>query len=312
MIKLINGLVILIMLSGCAGYQLQLTTPSPDPEKYNTFVPLVSAESTQPMPTSSPTKTSSPTSLPTMVPTPEETLTPSPGQYFTTLPPGSDLPGDAECAAAVKSRPENKGLNAVYNSTPGNQSLASDFFGNSDDPRANSEIAPRVSGNFTGTTDEILQWVACKWGIDEDIVRAQAALESWWHQNAMGDWTSDPNSCPPGHGLGVDGQPGMCPESWGVLQNRYPYEQSSWPGIADSTAFNVDTAYAIWRTCFEGYEWWLNDVDHGAEYSAGDAWGCIGRWFTGRWDTQPGNDYADRVKDYLNNRIWETAGFQEP
>ena len=48
--------------------------------------------------------------------------------------------------------------------------LATDIFGGSD-PRANTEIAARVTGNFTGTTDMILQWAACKWGIDEDIVR---------------------------------------------------------------------------------------------------------------------------------------------
>ena len=51
----------------------------------------------------------------------------------------------------------------------------------------------RVTGNFTGTTDQIIQWAACKWGIDEDIVRAQAAKESGWHQNAAGDWRTDGN-----------------------------------------------------------------------------------------------------------------------
>ena len=30
-----------------------------------------------------------------------------------------------------------------------------------------------VTGNYTGTTDEIVRWAACKWGIDEDVVRAQ-------------------------------------------------------------------------------------------------------------------------------------------
>ena len=52
-------------------------------------------------------------------------------------------------------------------------------------PRAGRVRCPptlyrRVTGNFTGTTDEIIQWAACKWGIDEDIVRAQMAKESWW------------------------------------------------------------------------------------------------------------------------------------
>ena len=31
-----------------------------------------------------------------------------------------------------------------------------------------------VDGDFAGTTDQLIQWAACKWGIDEDIVRAPA------------------------------------------------------------------------------------------------------------------------------------------
>lgn len=131
---------------------------------------------------------------------------------FATLLPGSALPNEQDCAAAVKSKAENKGMNAVYNQTLSSQSLGSDYFGWGD-PRMNTEIAPRVTGNFTGTTDEILQWAACKWGNDEDIVRAQAARESWWQMTAKGDWSTDPDVCSPGHGLGVDGKPGQCPES---------------------------------------------------------------------------------------------------
>jgi autotransporter family porin len=112
--------------------------------------------------------------------------------------------------------------------------------------------------------------------------------------------------------LGADGQPGLCPESFGILQNRYPYEQSGWPGIATSTAFNADLTYAIWRACFEGYEWWLEDVEHGAPYVAGDAWGCFGRWFSGRWHTPAADGYISAVQDYHAQRIWETPNFQEP
>jgi autotransporter family porin len=75
---------------------------------------------------------------------------------------------------------------------------------------------------------------------------------------------------------------------------------------------NADLAYGIWRTCFEGYETWLNTVDQGQHYAAGDAWGCVGRWFSGRWHTQPAEDYITRVKGYLSQRIWETHDFQEP
>ena len=34
---------------------------------------------------------------------------------------------------------------------------------------------------------EIIQWAACKWGIDEDIVRAQVIKESYWYQSTNGD-----------------------------------------------------------------------------------------------------------------------------
>jgi len=232
--------------------------------------------------------------------------------HFSTLPPGSVLPGDATCAAEVKTRSENKRMNVTFDATRGSQSLSSSFFGSADDPRADGVIAPRVTGNYAGTTDEILQWAACKWGIDEDVVRAQAAIESWWRQTALGDFGTDPTQCPPAHGLGVDGTPGQCPQSYGVLQNRWPFEQSSWPGIAQSTAFNADTAYAIWRTCFEGYELWLNSVEHGQTYAAGDQWGCVGRWFAGRWHTPAADGYIANVQSYLSQRIWETPNFQEP
>jgi hypothetical protein len=244
--------------------------------------------------------------------TPTPGPTPTSVAHFSTLPPGSVLPSDGTCAAEVKTRSENKGVNAAYNATTGGQGLPASFFPSSDDARAATQIAPRVSGNYTGTTDEILQWAACKWGIDEDVVRAQAAIESWWHQNALGDWGTDPTQCPPGHGLGVDGMAGQCPQSWGILQNRWPFEQASWPGIQRSTAFNADTAYAIWRACYEGYELWLNTVPHGQPYAAGDQWGCVGRWFAGRWHTAPADGYVANVQSYLSQRIWETTNFQEP
>jgi autotransporter family porin len=128
----------------------------------------------------------------------------------------------------------------------------------------------------------------------------------------MGDWSSDASRCAPNRGLGVDGKAGQCPESFGILQNRYPYEKSAWPGIASSTAMNADLAYAIWRVCFEGYEGWLNTVERGRDYAAGDAWGCFGRWFSGRWHTDAAEGYIGRVRDYLNQRIWTTANFQQP
>ncbi|OLB77101.1 MAG: hypothetical protein AUI14_17320 [Actinobacteria bacterium 13_2_20CM_2_71_6] len=231
---------------------------------------------------------------------------------FATLAPGAALPSGAQCATWVRAKPypENKGANRKANQTTGHHVGTSFFQGG--DPRANAKIGARVDGQFTGTTREILRWAACKWGVDEDLVLAQAAVESWWLQGTLGDWTGDASRCAPGRGLGVDGKSGQCPESYGILQNRYPYEQSAWPGIATSTAMNADLGYAIWRTCFEGYEGWLNTVERGRDYAAGDAWGCVGRWFSGRWHVAAGDQYVGKVRGYLDQRIWETANFQQP
>ncbi|MCL5999390.1 MAG: hypothetical protein M1546_25505 [Chloroflexi bacterium] len=233
------------------------------------------------------------------------------GRYFNTLPTGVALPSDAQCAAAVKPRPETMGINTPYNTKRGSQRLAKNFFSSSD-PLANTRIASRVTGNFVGSTDEILQWVACKWGIDEDIVRAQVAVESKWKQVNIGDWHSNPNRCPPGHAPGADGREGVCPESWGLMQVKYRFFSSAWPSAKQSTAFNVDTAYAVWRACYEGYETWLNDVDRGQDYAAGDLWGCIGRWYSGRWYTPAAIKYINEVQQRLAVRLWEQQSFQQP
>jgi hypothetical protein len=257
-------------------------------------------------------------------PSPSPSVTPKPSAtthaavaaapaFFGTLPPGAALPSGAQCARWVLARPtpERKGANLAFNRATG-QHVGSDFYPAGDTPQADQLLAPRIDGDFTGTTSEILRWAACKWGINQNIVFAQAAVESWWNQTTLGDWGTDASACPPGHGLGADGTAGQCPQSYGILQNRYPFEQASWPGIADSTAMNADTAYAIWRSCYDGYETWLNNVPHGSTYQAGDAWGCVGRWFAGRWDTAAANQYVAKVKQYLAERIWTTPDFQQP
>lgn len=224
--------------------------------------------------------------------------------YFHTLPPGAKLPSGAECARLIRgsSSPESRPVNAQFNRVTGGD-VPPGFFPDGDSPQA-ADLAPLITGDFTGTTQEILEWAACKWGIDQDVVFAQAAVESWWQQAKLGDWTSNVTLCPPGHGLGADGTPGKCPQSYGILQVRYSPEQSAWPGIAVSTAMNVDAAYAIWRSCYDGFEVWLNDSPKSQPYSAGDLWGCVGRWFTGNWYTPEADGYIDLVKKFANERIW--------
>lgn len=222
---------------------------------------------------------------------PSTTTVPTTG-HFATLPPGSALPSDAACAAAVRATPELRADNATANATRGA------------DP---NDTYPRVTGAFTGTTDEILQWVACKWGIDEDIVRAQIAKESSWHQSAGGDLTTDQTLCHPAKRTGI----GSCPESIGLGQVRFQYHGSAFEdeNAIRSSAYNVDYTYAIWRSCYEGELTWLNTVERGATYTGGDAWGCLGVWFSGRWRTASANGYIAAVQQYLADRIWERPDF---
>jgi autotransporter family porin len=216
-----------------------------------------------------------------------------------TLPPGSVLPSDATCRARVHAAAEKRAVNTRFNQTPGRATPA--------DP--DLAFAHRVTGSFTGTTDEIIQWTACKWGIATDLVRAQVALESWWHQDAAGDFTTNAAICAPGHPIGADGRPGQCPESIGLMQVRTQYFRAYIDTAVASSAYNLDVGYAVWRSCFEGTETWLDTVERGRQYAAGDAWGCMGRWFSGRWYTSAANDYIARVQDYLARRVWTTSDF---
>jgi hypothetical protein len=230
---------------------------------------------------------------------------------FGTLPPGAKLPSAGQCARWVRASPspENRPANKTFNETTG-QHVGTSFFPAGDSPQV-SRLAPLINGDFTGTTEEILRWAACKWGVDQNVVFAQAAVESWWRQTHLGDWGADAGLCPPGHGLGGDGTPGKCPQSYGILQNRYPFEKAAWPSIGTSTAMNADAAYAIWRSCYDGDEIWLNNEPRGQQYHAGDLWGCVGRWYAGSWYTPAAKQYIGAVKQALRERVWEQAEFRQ-
>ena len=111
--------------------------------------------------------------------------------------------------------------------------------------RSDMPYARYVNGRFRGTTDEIIQWAAYKWGFRPSVLRAVATVESWWHQSAVGD----------------NG------DSFGLFQVRRPYHCWDACRIArDSTAFNADYYGGILRAYFDGKMDWLNTVERGREY----------------------------------------------
>jgi hypothetical protein len=156
--------------------------------------------------------------------------------------------------------------------------------------KARSEMpyARFVDGRFKGTTDEIIQWASYKWGIDTDVMRAVAAIESWWHMYTVGD----------------NG------DSFGLYQVRRPFHCWDECRIARRfTAWNADYYGGIIRAYFDGKMKWLNTVERGRDYGPGDLWGSVGAWFSGRWWTQPSADYIARVRGYLDDRVWERGYF---
>lgn len=237
--------------------------------------------------------------------------TPTASQRFNTLPPGVTLPSESACAAHVRRnswepRPDNTTANQ---SVPTTEQIAQlSVWGPAIglDTKANG-LQEQITGSFTGTTDEILQWVACKWGIDEDIVRAEAIVESDWHQDQQGDQTEDQALCPPGTWNG-----NSCYQSYGILQVKYIFSPSSWPMSREDTAFNAEYAYGLIRTCYEGWMTYLSErtpLPGYARYHAGDIWGCIGRWYSGGWYDQGAVTYINEVKTALANEAWLRAGF---
>jgi hypothetical protein len=236
---------------------------------------------------------------------------PSAPARFTTLPPGATLPSESECASRVRRNswePRLDNYTANYR-IPSHQQIADlapwDSY-SGQDPKADT-LRRQITGNFTGTTDEILQWVACKWGIDEDIVRAEAVAESHWHQSQEGDQTNDRRLCPPGTWNGTS-----CYQSYGILQIKYIYNKTAWPMSRDDTAFSAEYMYGIIRACYEGWTTYLSEsipVAGYPRYHAGDIWGCIGRWYSGGWYVQDAIGYINSVKAHLANEEWRQAGF---
>ncbi len=177
------------------------------------------------------------------------TATSTSTEAFTTLPPGTKLPSEADCASHVQQsswepRSDNFTANHSVPTTDQISKLAPWGPDSGLDPKADS-FRKQITGNFKGTTNQILQWVACKWGIDENIVRAEAVTESNWFQSDRGDWTTNQSLCPPSTWDGTG-----CYQSYGILQIKYIYNTTAWPMSRDDTAFSAEYTYALLRVCY--------------------------------------------------------------
>jgi hypothetical protein len=267
---------------------------------------------------------------------------PAKAGYFRLQPVGvwSGLPSDATCATSVRrSTWEPRPDNHVPNHRKPDAAAVHKAFaarpvsgGGSDDPRWDSWLLQRVDGQFTGTTDEIFQWAACKWGLSDNVLRAIAVRESTWYEYeiypsgrpvldwGMGDMMPPHTSgaavyCDGLAGNGRDYQrdfgAGICPRtfsiagemswespSWGQMPNN---QNGTFPFSIRSTAFALDYLASQLRGCYNGWQYWLKGS---GRYAKGDLWGCVGAWYAGEWHTADANGYISRVQTELTQLTW--------
>jgi hypothetical protein len=273
---------------------------------------------------------------------------PAPG-YFSLRPVGSwsSLPAGDDCRSMLHRSPwEPRPVNSRANHTAVDPVRVHAAFAarpravGAYDARWNSWLLRRVDGQFQGTTDEIFQWAACKWGLPDNLLRAIAVRESTWYQDAtypqgrcVTNWgcgdlpaAADASTRRYCDGLarlgGYDYQndygTGLCPKTFSIVGvmdwqapawGRMPDNQNgTFPYNRDSTAFAVDYLAAHLRGCYEGWEHWLGRAGSG-NYAAGDLWGCVGSWYAGDWHSAAGDAYASRVRDEMRGRRWLDSGW---
>lgn len=255
------------------------------------------------------------------------------------VPPGGQLPSDAQCAARVTKTKESRPANATANKTKGKANAPLSNWGVAAVP-----LAKRVSGNFAGTTDEIIQWASCKWGFEPDPVRAQVMIESGWRQGALGGYETNPAKCADKslrrvvlptattaaaqasttttttRPLPGQGAPGQIPTT-AITAPQQPTTTTAPPVV-----YECPTAFGLLqiRSDFHPgtYPMSLKSTAYNLDYSLamkracyegvswlgaktkGNAWGCVGVHYSGNWLDPAANSYVERVKNMLARRGW--------
>jgi hypothetical protein len=275
---------------------------------------------------------------------PPSAAPPPPGGYFKLVSAGNwgSLPAGSTCkgrvhASSWEPRPDNTKRNHVM---PDPAAVRAAFAARprvvdgAYEVRWDSWLLARVDGQFTGTTDEIFQWAACKWGLPDDLLRAIAVRESTWYQYltypsgrpvpdyGSGDVFAAPSAASKvycqfvarqGYEYQQDQGAGICPKTfsivgvmswqdpgWGVWPDN---QNGTFPFNRDSTAFAVDYLASQLRGCYEGWESWLGQTGT-RRYGAGDLWGCVGAWYAGEWHSAAADGYLEAVRQSMDSRPW--------
>jgi hypothetical protein len=235
-----------------------------------------------------------------------------PGRQTTWTAPGARPLSDREAAALVVRHRENRRVNVRYNDyVPTNAQLR--IFHKARDNSgtlADREIPERkyVTGRpglRNPSTDDLIQWVAHKWGIPEDWICADMAVESGWSQTDL----SDPAVVSSSWYARYPAQartPGTRTvyETMGISQVKWRPDGSVDAGTEplrwQSTAFALDFYAAEVRYFYDGRCKWC-----APGYRAGEKWNSIGAWYEPNpWGNAREKAYVAQVQAALRHRGW--------
>ena len=239
----------------------------------------------------------------TSKPTPTGKVTPT--AHLGNLAPKAALPAESTCATLAnqsnfpETTPENVNDGTGWNANNQIWTTPSYFYTNAGrDGLAPAVDFAAVNGHYSGSTQDIIRWAACKWGVDEDWAYAETAQET-------GGWT---NACAQMHGGSSCHEGGDCgnPDSnsggespdlsflgfpvtnssgafvgtsayggqnadgstcsstwasWSIIQSKAnSFEWYAWPMLAISTAWGEDYRWAKYRACVNGdYATWFGN-----------------------------------------------------
>jgi hypothetical protein len=225
---------------------------------------------------------------------------------------------DAAAAADVTPTPENRPDNSASNAYMPTPSQLDAFYAtinnNGQTVVAANPYDQYVTGHYTGTTDEIIQWAAWKWGIPADWLRAEYVAESHWNMSQLGDLATVTPAVyseypPQARVAGTD----EVYQSMGITQIKWNPDGSVGAGTEplrwESTAFNVDYQAATLRFYFDDPDG-LRSAWGDSTYAAGNAWASLGGWFEPYpWLNSGQLNYIAEVQAILAARTWAQPGF---
>lgn len=213
------------------------------------------------------------------------------------------LPSVAECQARVhKSTWEPRPQNTPENNNTTDLILDDGVDGVN--PSAQQYYLNRIAAvnnaNITGTTDELIQFFSCYWGVDDETTRARARMESTWDQDVNADVVCN--------GRGV---------SWGLLQIQNktprgctpPVHDHAYPDVFVSTGNNLNYALAWVAACHRGdmSQWVPNEFMGDKERRMRE---CNGLWFSGSW--RNGNSsYLNNLDQAIQDKDWLVSNYKD-